>query len=118
MIGFDEMLEKGNDELSIFTDDGDIFRWLYGDGLIGIASFVEPYGDFSINVVAYRHLALAPVTFSFSLARNELFQSQLLNLLSLLYPSCHLIVSEKLSVVVLYHSVYIFDFILYLLLVG
>lgn len=46
------MLEKGDDEFSIFADDLDISWGLYGDGLILVAAFVESNYDLFVDVVS------------------------------------------------------------------
>ena len=118
MVSFNEMLEESDDKFGIFADNIDIFRRFDRDGLVVVAALVETYGDLPVDIVPDRHLALASVALSPRFAGNELVQSQLFELLPFFYLSGDFCVSEVLSVVVLYHSVYILYLLSYLFFVG
>lgn len=118
MVSFNEMLEESDDKFGIFTDNIDIFRRFDCDGLVVVAAFVETYGDLPVDIVPDRHLTLASVALSPCFAGNELVHGQLFELLPLLYFTGDFCVSEVLSVVVLYHSVYILYLLSYLFFVG
>jgi len=57
----DEVLQEGNNKLGILTDDPYVLRGFDGDGLVLIASLVEPNDYFLVDVPADGELALAAV---------------------------------------------------------
>lgn len=104
-VVFNKVLEEGDDELGIFADDGDVSGTFDSDRLILITALVEANHNFLVEIVADGKLALAPVSISAAVALDELVQLELLKLLVLLGCPHHLVVLEKLPIVILDNSV-------------
>lgn len=114
-VAFDEMLGEGNDELSILADGLYVPEGLYSDGIVLVAPLIEPHDHLPLQVVAYRHLALASVPLLLLCALDHLIQHQLLHLFPLFQSADHLCVLKELSVVILKHTIEVLLLALYLL---
>ena len=95
------MFDQCHHKFGIFTNNQNIFRWLYGDSLILIATFIKTNSDLIINIIANRKLTLTTISLSLLLTAYKIIKNQLLKFLFLFQSSYNLIISKKLSIVVL-----------------
>lgn len=108
------MLGEGDDELSVLADGLYVPEGLYSDGVVLVAPLIEPHDHLPLQVVAYRHLALASVPLLLLCALDDLIQHQLLHLFPLFQPAYHLCVLKELSVVILKDAIEVLLLALYL----